>query len=846
MSVMPAKFPAKYAASKLFSLPLLGLAFCASSAWAQVPAVVVDAQQVVGTGYNNPQSIAVSKNGTVYIADTSNNRIVALATSPPLAGTNTVVSTGLLTPALTGPQALAFDANGDLFVGDTPTIGGKSRGRITEFMGNGNGGLSGVVKSVFAGAPLANPISLTVDSTGTLFIGDYPTSGVGKIYSLASGALTPTLLNITGLSHELTPAALLRVSTNLYIADNGNGKGSYGGLAVAPAAGGAAQPVATPSFTLNGPSGLALDAAGNIYVLSLLGTGTGYNPGQQVLVIPAASPDTPYILPNTALGTSTSMAFDQLGNLDVLALGAGNAGEVVQLAYVNPVNLGSIAVNSDGTHVPFNFEFNAPFTLDGFSFLTQGDTSTEVVQALNGTCSNGKHTDLPDGGPKISPSRPYTCQEAFYGDPTFPGLRSSSIQVKGSAGAILDSTSVYLTGLAGVEVTYPLNTTATAVNLEQPQAVVISGLNRKVYVADTQAAKVYYTEGVAGTTLIQVSTGTITLSAPCALALDAAGNLYIGDFNLGEVIKVPITTGGTPSVLNAGGLLQHPLALTFDQLGNLYIGDAGSAGLFAGTADPGYVVKIPAGGTPYKMTIPSVTVVFPQALVADPNTNALVIGDGGDPSGVGQVVQVSANGSTASVVAVAGVTNPTGLAFDTAEDLYVLDGTANTLTAVPPARTMLPQHIVEFNNLLLSSASALGISAGGQSFIIGNIGEGNKNSLVYLNGNRSTLLFGDVKVGTSSQFQTATEYNIGNSVLTLDSPFYTTNESNSAFSVLGSSTCGNGAALNPSASCTINVQFSPVALGSTSQDITVQSDAYNPGSSSGAPILRVAGTGSSK
>jgi hypothetical protein len=40
------------------------------------------------------------------------------------------------------------------------------------------------------------------------------------------------------------------------------------------------------------------------------------------------------------------------------------------------------------------------------------------------------------------------------------------------------------------------------------------------------------------------------------------------------------------------------------------------------------------------------------------------------------------------------------------------------------------------------------------------------------------------------------------------------------------------------------VQFTPTALGQTSQDITVQSNAYNPGAPSGAPILRVVGTGS--
>jgi hypothetical protein len=49
--------------------------------------------------------------------------------------------------------------------------------------------------------------------------------------------------------------------------------------------------------------------------------------------------------------------------------------------------------------------------------------------------------------------------------------------------------------------------------------------------------------------------------------------------------------------------------------------------------------------------------------------------------------------------------------------------------------------------------------------------------------------------------------------------------------------------LQPSHSCTINVQFTPAALGSTNQLITVQSNAYNVGSPSGAPILRVAGTG---
>ena len=80
--------------------------------------------------------------------------------------------------------------------------------------------------------------------------------------------------------------------------------------------------------------------------------------------------------------------------------------------------------------------------------------------------------------------------------------------------------------------------------------------------------------------------------------------------------------------------------------------------------------------------------------------------------------------------------------------------------------------------------------------------------------------------------------------MTLGSPFYTTNGTNAAFSVLGSSTCGNGLVLDSAASCDINVQFTPQFIGQTTQQLTVKSDGYNGGSSAiNAPILTLRGTG---
>ncbi len=88
MSVLPSKFAAKW---KFLCFPVLASAFCASTVWAQAPSIVVDAQQTVGYGYSNPQSIAVSSNGTIFIADTDNNQIIALDTLLPNNGVNNVI-----------------------------------------------------------------------------------------------------------------------------------------------------------------------------------------------------------------------------------------------------------------------------------------------------------------------------------------------------------------------------------------------------------------------------------------------------------------------------------------------------------------------------------------------------------------------------------------------------------------------------------------------------------------------------------------------------------------------------------------------------------------------------------
>ncbi|MGC2400364.1 MAG: hypothetical protein WA510_11295 [Acidobacteriaceae bacterium] len=831
----------KYSAWKwrILCFPILALMFC-SPARAAAPALIIDSQQPTFSGFNGPQSMAVNNTnqGVIFVADTNANQIAVLLSG----GFWTDIPTPGFT--LSTPQAIALDAKGDLYIADSPTNSdGTTYGRVIEMPADNTGNLTGTAQLLFSGTPLVNPISLAVDSAGTLFIGDYPTvTEVGAIYSLAAGSHTLQTLNITGLNSPYTPASLLRdAGNNLYIADNGNYSGSNGGVYKVADTGGAASQVATQSFVINEPSGLVLDPSGNLFILAYLGSGQ-YNPGEQIVEVPAASPATPFIIPNNGIGTASSLVLDTAGDLDVLVTGAPTpgAGQVVQVNYANATNVGAINVGQAGPVIQFNFEFNAPTTLRGFRVVSQGDNSAELTAATGGNCTNGNHDTVGGGGPTVSPYYPYTCLGNYQGSPTYPGLRNVAILVRGANTTILGSTNVYEMGDGAAEVTYPLNAATTATNLQQPQALAISGLNNTLYIADTVGGKVYSTAGLAGTNLTPVSTGTITLQAPSALALDGAGNLFIADFNLGEVIEVPTATGLAPFVVIApGGLLQHPIALTLDFLGNLYVGDAGPGGVNAGSSSPGYVVKLAAGATtPVKLPIPAgISIVFPQALVTNPYTAQLFIGDGGDPSGVGGVFEVSPDGSVGSPVALNNVTDPTGLTFDPAGSLYVLDGVANTIT-VDQIAVGTPQYLVNFDNSSLSGASTMAMSAGGQSFVIANIGNGTTNNLLRLNGNRSTLAFGGVTVGQSSTLE-ATEYNIGNTNLTLASQFYTTNGPNNSFSLAGSSTCGNNVTLGAGSACTIDVVFQPVGSGLTTQQIVVNSNAYN----SGVPILTVRGTG---
>lgn len=108
-----------------------------------------------------PVALALSENGSLFIADTNNNRV------------RRIDHGGTMQPVVAGlalPSSLAFGPGDVLYVADT----GNARVlRITP---------QGVVTTVAGPSGLVRPTALAVDASGTLFIGD---SGLHRILKLA-------------------------------------------------------------------------------------------------------------------------------------------------------------------------------------------------------------------------------------------------------------------------------------------------------------------------------------------------------------------------------------------------------------------------------------------------------------------------------------------------------------------------------------------------------------------------------------------------------------------------------------------------------------------------------------
>jgi trimeric autotransporter adhesin len=495
---------------------------------------------------NQPAAVALDSAGNIYIADNDNNVIRKVTVSTGIittfAGTGTAGYSGdggaATSAKLTRPQDVAFDASGNLYIADSYNsvirVVNISTGIITTVAGTGTAGFSGDGGAATS-ARLNVPYSIAFDTTGNLYFTDSSNNRLRKITAPISSGIITTVV--------------------------GNGTSGYSGD------GGPAT-----SAEMYFPTGVAVDGAGNIYILSGRTSGAT-NPNNCGLRKVIAVTGNIYTIAGNGvcsysgdggLATSaetysdyaTSIAIDMYGNL--YFADPNNLRVRVVAPVQNPImvpsvgNIGTVAGNGtagfsgDGglaTNAELKYPSGAFMDASGNLYIT--DMSNNRIREINAVTGN-----------------------------------ITTIAGNGTAG---------YNGDAG---------SATAAELNAPAAVAVDS-SGNIYIADNNnnvVRKVTVSTGIittfagTGTAGYSGDGGAATsakLTRPQDVAFDASGNLYIADSYNSVIRVVNASTGiittvagtGTAGYSGDGGAatsakLQNPYSIAFDTSGNLYIADA--------------------------------------------------------------------------------------------------------------------------------------------------------------------------------------------------------------------------------------------------------------------------------
>jgi streptogramin lyase len=845
------------------------------------------------SGLNSPNGVAVDGAGDVFVSDDGNARVVELPQTKTGYGSQTTVPTGGL------HGSIAVDSAGDLFI--------VAAGRVVELLREGTG--YGPPSTLpFTG--LQGPNGIAVDSAGDVFVGnggiqvlELPRVGTG--YGTQTVFFDPPQGDTSGL----LGVALDSAGHNLFIANwvllSDSPYNMYGGYVVEVQA----HPVnfGSPCASGHTPCSTTLTLYFSANDNTTLGT-------PRVLTGGAPNLDFTLASGSTCTGAVTAGTFCTLNvTFSPLAPGTRNgtveivdgAGAVIATAPIYGVGGEPMAQVSTSTLQFGQIGFGATETLP-LTVTNAGQGTLQVVPSIDApsytitgnTCgagvAAGKSCALEvafspsaigtdNGTLTLQNNGPTTPTVALDGIANGLSVGTSQLQF----GTVLYGSSavqpltVANMGLSGTvtvatktsDPSYTVLTTAQ----NTCQGGIAAGQNCTLPVKFTPDSKgdhpgtLTLTASAEGaTTLVGLDgaggagvsfSGALTtlpftgLSGPRGIGVDSSGDVFLYDVGNLRVLVLPRTgTGfGPQTTLLAGGLQPFTgslAGLAVDSAGNVFITDSGNSdGL-----NDGQVIEIPWTGKGYSEA--RAFSIYNEEFAADNgNITAQPTGIAVDSLGniittdfhnVG-VLELPRQGTGYELGYTIGRTTVGGVAVDSAGDVFIADREGHAVAEVPRTSTGYgPQMSLPFSGLPYSVAvdnvgnlfvvvvpgdllelpsTALGygpqttVLTGGSLRAVatdsaGNVYVTNGNSVQELQ--RNSVNFGSANVcvhGTPAPCSQTLTFNYSvNSNVTFGAPKILTNgKPNLDFTLGTGSTCTG--TLTTGSSCTLNVIFTPLAAG---------------------------------
>jgi streptogramin lyase/ribosomal protein L27 len=236
-----------------------------------------------GTGTNatfrGPNGIAVDPQGFVYVSDGSNNAIRKISPSGVVStfagGTSGFIDGTGTSAQFDHPASLVIDTDGNVYVSDNGNQSIRkisTDGVVTTLAGSGE---RGYVDGTGTAAEFQEPFGLVIDPTGNLYVADNFNLRLRKItpegvVTTVAGSGNYASTDGTGTDAQFSGLIGLALdnSGNIYVADAGGQsirKVTPSGVVTTVAGNGIGFEDGTEAKFYN-PTGLTIDAAGNLYV----------------------------------------------------------------------------------------------------------------------------------------------------------------------------------------------------------------------------------------------------------------------------------------------------------------------------------------------------------------------------------------------------------------------------------------------------------------------------------------------------------------------------------------------------------------------------------------------------
>ncbi len=462
----------------------------------------------VGSSLSASRGIAQDSVGNVYVADTGNNRVVEFAVggaSTVIAGTGTSGYSGdgaaATAAKLAAPKGVAVTPDGAVYIADTGNNVIRRVDPVTGFISTFGGGASAICAAnndplgdgcLATSAKFSAPTSIVSDAIGNLYVSDTGNNVIreigatGYVFLVAGGATPPLCASADTYGNGCAPTQTIFNSptglaidsgNNLYIADTGNNEvrvltaatDLVHAFAGTGQSGGSGNGGLATTAQVDGPTGLALDAAANLYIADT---------GNHVIRVVNASGDIDTVvgtLGSSGTGTVPGLASGVLLNLPgaVVSSGIGKL-NILDTGNNRLVSLdrGSVSLNfgrtnvgasSPATTIQETGTGSSTATLGYPLFVSSGSTAVFTLAAY-GTDGCSSSSSLPQ---TLAPG--VSCALSAQFTPTAIGPMSATYTESNATTVNLPAPFISISGTGAVLTKTTLTTAVTTPATGNPQ-----------------------------------------------------------------------------------------------------------------------------------------------------------------------------------------------------------------------------------------------------------------------------------------------------------------------------------------------------------------------------------------